>query len=89
MNFLNYEVQTQPGDVIEVTLSGNAANVFLMDEPNFRSYRSGKQFQHFGGYFHRSPVLLKAPAAGHWHIVVDLGGRAGRVNAAVKVFQDA
>lgn len=87
MNFLSYDVQTQDGDVIEVALSGNAANVFLLDEVNFGNYRSGRQFRYHGGYFDRSPVILKAPSSGRWHVVVDLGGRAGRVNATVRVFQ--
>ncbi len=31
------------GEVVEVTLSGNAANVRLMDSSNFHSFRSGRQ----------------------------------------------
>jgi len=87
MNFLDYPVSTQPGDVIQVFLTGNAANVFVMDESNFQSYRAGRPYRYYGGYFTRSPALITVPAPGNWHVVVDLGGLAGHVNAAVRVLQ--
>ncbi len=89
MNFLHYDVRTESGDAIEVTLTGNAANVLLMDEFNFQNYRSGRQYSYFGGYFKQSPAVLKAPSAGRWHVVVDLGGGAGRVSASVRVLRTA
>jgi class 3 adenylate cyclase len=49
-------------------------------------YRSGTRFSYTGGHYKRSPVQLAVPHAGHWHVVVDLGGAAaGRVNASVSV----
>jgi hypothetical protein len=33
----------------------------------------------------RSPITIAAPSAGHWHVVVDLGGYAGHVSASVRV----
>jgi hypothetical protein len=56
-----------------------------MDSINFSSYRRGQRFRYHGGHAKRSPVLLTAPHAGHWHVVVDLGGHGGRVNASVSV----
>ena len=85
MNFLDSEVITNPGDVIQVVLSGMEANVLVMDEPNFQSYRFGRQFKNYGGHYNQSPVNLPAPSAGRWHVVVDLGGYAGSVKAAVRV----
>jgi hypothetical protein len=85
MNFLHYDVWTQPGDIIQVSLTGNAANVLMMDQANFESYRSGRQFQYYGGYFTQSPAMIRAPGAGRWKVVVDLGGRAGQVRASVQV----
>ena len=41
MKFLDYQVQTEDGDAIRVDLSGSEANVRVMDEGNFQSYRSG------------------------------------------------
>jgi hypothetical protein len=85
MKFLNYEVWTQSGDVVEVSLSGNAANVLLMDDINFQSYRSGGRFNYYGGHFNRSPAVIAPPLPGRWHVIVDLGGGAGHVSAAVRV----
>ncbi len=87
--FLNYEVATGNGDAIEVSLHGNSANVLLLDEPNYRNYQSGQKFHYHGGYFDRSPVVLRVPASGRWHVVVDLGGRPGRVSASVRVLSHA
>lgn len=88
MNYLHHEIEADKNDNIEVSLS-ESANVQLMDEANFASYRSGQSFHYFGGYARTSPFLLKAPRSGHWHIVVDLGGYAGQVRAGVKVLQAA
>jgi hypothetical protein len=84
MQFLHWEVDAVDGTVVRVELDAQA-NVMLMDSSNFSSYRSGRQFRYFGGHAKRSPVVLSAPHAGHWHVVVDMGGYGGRVNASVSV----
>jgi hypothetical protein len=87
--FLHYEVGASSGDAIEVALHGNAANVLLLDDSNYSDYQSGRPFHYLGGYFKRSPVVLRAPISGRWHVVVDLGGRPGRVAASVRVLTHA
>lgn len=85
MNFLDYDLGSLGGgEIIEVSLS-QAANVRLMDSPNFGSYRSGGQHRYFGGYATRSPLRLSVPSPGHWHVAIDLGGYAGSVRAGVRV----
>lgn len=86
-NFLNYEVWTNVGDIIQVILTGSAANVLLLDDVNFDSYRRRQPFQYYGGYYDRSPVVLKSPYPSKWHVVIDTGGRPGHLNAAVRVIQ--
>ncbi len=88
MNFLHYEVDTDDGDVIEVTLD-RQANVRVMDSNNFSSFRSGHGHRGVGGLAKRSPIRLAAPHAGRWHVVVDLGGYAGTVRAGVRVLRAA
>ncbi len=39
-------------------------------------------YRYFGGYATKSPVRFAVPRAGHWHVVVDLGGGAGQVRAS-------
>src|SRR6185437_4078839 len=73
------------GDIVEVILSGSAANVQLMDSSNYQSYKSGRQYRYTGGHATRSPVRLQVPSSGHWYVVVDLGGHAGDVRSSARV----
>jgi hypothetical protein len=88
MNYLHYEFDLSPDDVVEVTLD-KQANVRLLDTANFSLYRSGKQHHYYGGLAKESPVKLSPPHAGHWHVVIDLGGFAGTVRAGARVYQRA
>jgi hypothetical protein len=73
------------GATVTVSLSGSAANVRLLDESNFRNYRSGRQHRYYGGLAKRSPVRFEIPHNGRWHITVDLGGLRGHVRASVQI----
>lgn len=73
------------GDVVEVTLSGSAANVRLLDSSNFSNYRNGRQHRYLGGLAQQSPVRIPIPHSGVWHVVVDMQGLKGTVNASTRV----
>lgn len=64
------------------------ANVILMDDQDFAAYRRGDSFRYYGGLTESSPVRLAAPHSGHWNVVVDLGGYAGRVRAGVRFLRN-
>lgn len=83
MNFLDYRVSTGPNSRIEVTLS-IAANVLVMDESNFQSFRSGGKHRYHGGYYTQTPVTIRVPS-GQWHVVIHLGGLTGHLSAGVRV----
>jgi hypothetical protein len=85
-NFLHSSLEATAGDVVEVTLAGNAAYVMLMTPASFIQYRAGEPFTYFGGYAVRSPIRLIVPSAGTWYLVIDLGGTSGTVSASFKVF---
>lgn len=86
MQFTHYDLgYLKGGEIVEVTLSGSAANVRLLDSSNFQSYRSGRRHTYYGGHATRSPVRLQVPRAGHWHVTVDLGGYGGRVESGIRV----
>ncbi len=86
MKFIQNDLGTRKGgEIVEVTLSGSAANVRLMDSSNFQSYKNGRQHKYYGGHVTRSPVRLKIPHAGHWYVTVDTGGYPGKVSASVRV----
>jgi hypothetical protein len=76
--------QQKAGAVAAVTLR-QQANVQLMDLSNYRTYQRGGRYQYIGGLAKASPVRLQIPRDGQWVVVIDLGGRAGRVNAGVVV----
>ena len=88
MDYLHHEFDLGAGDIVEVELDSQA-NVRLLDEVNYDLYQQGKEHRYFGGLAKASPVRLAAPRAGHWHVVIDLGGYAGTVRAAVRVLQGA
>ena len=86
VKYAHYDLGRQPaGRIVEVSLSGNAANVRLLDSSNFNAFRQGRQHHYHGGHATRSPVRLQVPRDGHWFILVDLGGLPGRVNSSVRM----
>lgn len=74
---------------MRVKLSGNAANVRLLDSHNFQQFRAGRQHSYHGGHARRSPVDLQIPRDGRWYVVVDTGGFPGRVSAGVSILPGA
>jgi len=84
MGFLHYEVKLDAKEKVQVTLD-HAANVLLLDTPNYSQYKLGKDCDFYGGYAKQSPVTIAPPHEGHWHVVIDLGGKGGTVRAAVAV----
>jgi hypothetical protein len=73
------------GTVVRVALEGNSANVKLLDASNYRAYQAGREHRYYGGYYDRSPVVLKVPSSDHWYVTIDYGGLAGSGWAAVEV----
>lgn len=85
MDFVVHDLGRQRrGAVAVVTLSGNAANVRLLDAQNYRNYKSGRRHSGVGGLAKRSPVRLAIPHDGHWYVVVDTAGLRGRVRSGVR-----
>jgi hypothetical protein len=86
MNFQKYDLgQLRGGEIVEITLKGNAANVKLMDSSNFSNYKSGRKHTYYGGHVTRSPHKIPVPRSGHWYVTIDLGGYQGTVRSSVRV----
>ena len=86
MKFQQYNLGHQTrGTVVEVTLSGSAANVRLLDSTNFQSYRSGRRHQYIGGLITKSPAQLTIPRTGSWHVTVDMRGLRGQTRSSIRV----
>ncbi|MBE9209719.1 DUF1883 domain-containing protein [Nostoc sp. LEGE 06077] len=86
MKFVHHDLgQCKSDEIVEITLSGSAANVLLMDSSNFQSYRNGREHRYFGGLATKSPVRLQIPRSGNWHIAVDMRGLRGGVSSSARL----
>ena len=86
MKFIHNDLgNRKSGEIVEVTLSGSAANVRLMDSSNFSSYKNGRNHRYYGGLAKRSPVRLQIPHSGRWHVTVDMQGLRGNVRSSVRM----
>jgi hypothetical protein len=86
MQFVHHDLgQRKSGEIVEITLSGSAANVRLMNSSNFQSYRNGRKHKYGGGLATKSPVRLQIPHSGHWHVAVDMTGLRGSVKSSARV----
>ena len=90
MNFTHYDLgQLSSGQIVEVTLSGSAANVRLMDSSNFSNYKEGRQHRYFGGLVKQSPYRVQVPSTGRWHLTVDMTSLRGTVRSSARVLPSA
>lgn len=88
MNFTHYDLgHMQRGDIVEVTLKGNSANVRLLDSINFQSYKSGRRHSFSGGRATKSPVRIPVPHSGRWHVAVDMQGLGGSVRTSIRTIR--
>lgn len=87
MKFLHYELDFGPHDVAQINLEV-PAYVRLTDDENYKAYRQGTQYRYHGGVANASPANVKPPKPGRWHLIIDLGGREGKVIASVHIVQE-
>ena len=91
MNHTHYDLgYQQAGNVVRIHLSGDAPNVRLLDDSNYRIYCSGTgDFREYGGIAARTLVPLPVPQNGHWHVAVDFAGLDGSCRSSVDVLAQA
>ena len=90
MNFTHFDLgNLNKGRVVEVHLTGNAANVYLIDSANLAKYKRGMEFQAVGGLMRATPVRLQTSSTAHWHVVVDLPAGTGTVKSSYRVLNAA
>jgi hypothetical protein len=86
MQFIHHDLgQRRGGEIVEITLSGSAANVRLMDSAQFENYRSGREHTFHGGLATKSPVRMQIPHAGAWYVAVDMQGLKGTVHSTARI----
>lgn len=81
MNFVHYDLGQLSGGQVASVQVGERANVMLVDQNNFTRYQRQQRCSFRGGQALTSPVKLRVPHAGHWHVVLDLGGAAGVIHS--------
>ncbi len=84
MDHLHSEVDVGSGEAVIVELD-HAAIVKVMDSANYQRYRRREPHRYYGGEARQSPVAIRPPHNGRWHVTVDLGGGAGRISASIRV----
>ena len=90
MQFTQYDLgNLKGGNIVEISLSGSAANVRLMDSSNFQSYKSGRNHRYIGGLAKQSPIRLQIPSSGHWYVTVDMQGLRGTVRSSIRMIPGA
>jgi hypothetical protein len=90
MKFNQYDLgHLDRGQTVEITLSGSAANVRLMNSSNLSAYKSGRQHRYYGGLMKRSPAHITVPRSGHWYVTVDMQGLRGTTRSSVRVLPSA
>jgi len=82
MSFLHSRVHVEEGGAVVVKLHGAQADVRVMDDINFRRYRSGLGHRYYGGHYGQSPAIIQPPNGGDWNVVID---DVGDVTASVDV----
>lgn len=90
MKFTKYNLgNLKKGEIVEITLKGNAANVRLMNSSNFQNYRNGRRHTYYGGLVQRSPHKIVVPSSGTWYVTIDMQGLRGSTRSSVRVLPSA
>lgn len=58
------------GEVTAIVQLKNAADVFLVDENNYRKFKAHKSFDYYGGHYTKTPVRITVSGTGRWYLIV-------------------
>ena len=73
-NFQHVREFLNVGDQAIINCS-HACSAMIMDDENLQAFIEGHKFHYYGGLFRALPAYIAAPAAGHWNIVLHMGGQ--------------
>jgi len=86
MRYTHYDLGIlQKGKIVEVSLKGNAANVYLLDDKNYYKFTLEEDFKSIGGYTKDPFVRRKTTHTDHWHIVIELSVPYGEVQTSYRI----
>jgi hypothetical protein len=70
---------------VVVTLS-TPANVRLMNSTNLSNFKNRRRHQYYGGLAKVSPLRIRVPSSGTWHLTIDrIGMKSATVRSSVQV----
>jgi len=83
MSHLHKREYLEKGDIVEVDCS-HQCNVLVLDDTNYRAYKTGRRFRHYGGFYKQLPARIGVPSTGYWNVVLDLGGGTARIRHSIR-----
>lgn len=83
MQHLHKREYLNKGDIVEVNCS-HQCNILLMDDANYTSYKTGRSFHHYGGFYNMLPARIVVPETGNWNVVLDLGGGTATIRHSIR-----
>ena len=83
---LHKRLHLEDGNLVEVN-SDTQANVLLMSDVAYSSYKRGESYNYYGGFFTHFPSRIAAPHSGYWNVVLNLGGGAATVRHSISIIQ--
>lgn len=84
MQFIHSREYLDSGDAVVLDCD-TQCNFTLMDDSNFNTFRGRGSHRYYGGHFKKFPAQISAPHAGHWNIVIDLGGGSASIRYNLSV----
>ena len=88
MPFLHSREHLSAGD-LAIVYCDHQCNVLMMDDSNFRRFKSGSGYEYLGGFYRRLPAKLSAPRSDYWNVVIHLGGASARIRHSVQFVKAA
>ena len=89
MNFLDFDLgRADSLSVAMVRLTGVESDVLLMRESDVSRYRASQSVEYWGGHYKASPIQIRIPSSGNWHVIV-IPGLGGQVRASVQLIRQA
>jgi hypothetical protein len=89
MHFLRFDLgKLRKGRMVQITMTGVAANIRLLNNENMYNYEHGHEYSCTGDLVRTALTEMRIPRDDHWFIVIDMEGimgAEGRIDASVKV----
>jgi hypothetical protein len=86
MQFLHTREWLDRNDRVKVNCD-TQCNVTLMNDREFAAFERGDAHRYYGGFYEYFPVILAAPDAGHWNVVIDLAGGSANIRYSIAVIK--